>query len=212
METIAVTKSQAAALEAAAKRRANKPHTKGNFMDYFARFRTNEETSAVLKNLQLVRVVRGLRKAAGIVPKTHGKVNFAPATMLQRLYPRGVASFGPQRVPQMERLHNSTKLDMLRLREYKAAEAAKKSLRVLNKDGRKLQAMQDHRTAIMNNPRLQNPFENELKATNKVTSLLEDNVIRSYRQRNRAKAKKIATERQRDRHDINQRIATRRVL
>ena len=59
---------------------------------------------------------------------------------------------------------------------------------------------------------LQNPFENELKATNKVFGRLEKKFLNSSDQRDRAKAKKIATERQRDRHDINQRIATRRVL
>jgi hypothetical protein len=215
METIAVTKSQAAALEAAAQRRLQHPNTKGVLAFYFMRPTVDPANAAVLKkaNRQLVRVVRGLRKAAGIVPKTHGKVKFAPATTLQSQHPRGVASFGTQGVPQVEPLHNSTKLDMLHLRKYNAAEAHKRALRDHIVNTRTMDAAQKHRQAIQNDTRLDRPqYKAALKATDKDYLLLFDRWQNSARQRDRAKAMKLATESQRNRHNTHRRIATRRVL
>jgi hypothetical protein len=99
METIAVTKDQAAALLAAAKKRAQTKNAKGVVADYFKHVPgavpsvTDNETSCA--GHQLVRVVCGLRERANITHKSLGNVLFAPGTKLARDHPRGVACFMP---------------------------------------------------------------------------------------------------------------------
>jgi hypothetical protein len=99
METIAVTKDQAKALLAEAKKRAKKTKVEGGYQAYFKHVRgavpsvTDNKTSCA--DHRLVRVVCGLRECAGIVHKSLGKVHFAPRTALARKHPRGVACFMP---------------------------------------------------------------------------------------------------------------------
>jgi hypothetical protein len=97
METIAVTKDQAKALLAEAKKRAKKTKVDGGYQKYFKHVRgavpsvTDNKTSCA--DHRLVRVVCGLRERAGIKHKSRGNVLFAPGTKLARKHPRGVACF-----------------------------------------------------------------------------------------------------------------------
>jgi hypothetical protein len=97
METIAVTERQAEALLAEAKKRAKKTKIKGGYKAYFKHVKgevpsaTDNKTSCA--GHQLVRVVYGLRKCAGITHPSWGNVLFAPRTKLARDHPKGVACF-----------------------------------------------------------------------------------------------------------------------
>jgi len=104
-ETIAVTEDQTIRLRTAAKRRClrsrSKPKktktTKKKLEDYFKLLpgtvpdETDADTSCA--NHRLVRVARGLRKAAGMVHESLGRVHFARGTNLAKKHPRGVACF-----------------------------------------------------------------------------------------------------------------------
>jgi hypothetical protein len=97
MEVIAVTGRQATALRRAAEKRAKGRGTKGNVAAYFQLVegavpkKTNSGSSCARH--RLVRVVRGLRKAANINHKAMGRVVFARGTRLARKHPRGVACY-----------------------------------------------------------------------------------------------------------------------
>jgi len=97
METIAVTQDQAKALLAEAKKRAKKTKVEGGYKAYFKHVRgavpSVTDTGSSCAGHQLVHVVRGLRKCAGIVHKSQGNVLFASGTKLARRHPRGVACF-----------------------------------------------------------------------------------------------------------------------
>jgi hypothetical protein len=113
METIAVTKQQAVDLLAAATRRAAKTQKrkrKGGrggvhgAAAYFAHIEgnvpTKTNTGSACAGHQLVRVVRGLRKSAGITHKSMGRVKFKvykggdkDDDGLAAAYPRGVACY-----------------------------------------------------------------------------------------------------------------------
>jgi hypothetical protein len=113
METIAVTKQQAVDLLAAATRRAAKTQKrkrKGGrggvhgAAAYFAHIEgnvpTKTNTGSACAGHQLVRVVRGLRKSAGITHKSMGRVKFKVHKAgdknddgLAAAYPRGVACY-----------------------------------------------------------------------------------------------------------------------
>ena len=97
METIAVTQDQAKALLAEAKKRSKKTKIKGGYKAYFKHVKgevpsaTDNKTSCA--GHQLVCVIYGLRKCAGITHPSWGNVHFAPKTKLARDHPRGVACF-----------------------------------------------------------------------------------------------------------------------
>jgi hypothetical protein len=97
METIAVTRVQAAALLAAAKKRAQRTRVSGGASAYMKRVKGNvpnvTNTGTSCARHLLVRVVCGLRVRAGITHKSRGKVIFKPGTKLARKHPRGVACF-----------------------------------------------------------------------------------------------------------------------
>ena len=99
METIAVTRVQAAALLAAAKKRAQRTRVSGGASAYMKRVKGNvpnvTNTGTSCARHLLVRVVRGLRGRAGITHKSRGKVIFKPGTKLARKHPRGVACYAP---------------------------------------------------------------------------------------------------------------------
>jgi hypothetical protein len=97
MEVIAVTPNQAAALLAEAKKRAKRTHVGGGYQRYFKRVPgavpSVTHTGSSCAGHQLVCVVRGLRKCAGIKHASMGRVLFAPRNKLARRHPRGVACF-----------------------------------------------------------------------------------------------------------------------
>jgi hypothetical protein len=97
METIAVTKDQAKALLAEAKKRAKKTKVEGGYKAYFKHVRGAvpivTHTGSSCAGHQLVSVVCGLRKCAGITHKSQGNVLFASGTKLARSHPRGVACY-----------------------------------------------------------------------------------------------------------------------
>jgi hypothetical protein len=112
---IAVTGRQATALRRAAEKRAKGRGTKGNVAAYFQLVegavpkKTNSGSSCARH--RLVRVVRGLRKAANINHKAMGRVVFAPGTRLARKHPRGAACYMMPSAPDpMERARSSGSL------------------------------------------------------------------------------------------------------
>jgi hypothetical protein len=111
METIAVTRIQAGVLLAAAKKRAKHTNVEGGYETYFKHVPgavpSVTKTGSSCAGHQLVRVVRGLRKSAGITHKSMGRVKFKVHKAgdkndendendddgLAAQYPRGVACF-----------------------------------------------------------------------------------------------------------------------